>query len=304
MSDKNSKKAFAAWLTICIIWGTTYLAIRIGVRDLPPVLFAGFRWIIAGPILYFILKLRNYKLPDKRDIFHSAIVGLLLLGGGNGFVVFAEQWLPSGLTALLITTGPFWIIGFESLIPSGPKLNRIIFLGLVCGLSGILLIFGDNFAGLFDPTYIKGIWGLMVAVLTWSLGTIYSKYKKVTVHPLMSASIQMIVAGIFLTAFGLGLGEMSVLHFHLDSFLAFLYLLVIGSLIGYGCYIYAVAHLPISFVSTYAYINPLIALFLGWLILDESITLPIILGAAVILAGVALVKKGSTPIKLSLRGTD
>lgn len=298
---KENLRAYIAWASICLIWGTTYLAIRIGVQDLPPVLFAGFRWLIAGPVLLLILKLRGYKLPEKNDIKYLAVVGLLLLGCGNGLVVFAEQWLPSGITALLITTMPFWIVGLESFLPVGHKMNLQIFLGLVLGLSGVVLIFGIDINVLFNSDYLIGVLALMVGVFCWSSGTLYSKYKKVTVHPLMGAAVQMTIAGSALTLLGIILGEPAQLNITQNGLLAFLYLLVFGSFIAYGAYIYAVANLPVSFVSTYAYINPVIALFLGWLILDEKLTIITAIAALIILAGVYIVKKGSDS-KIKLRG--
>ena len=298
MSEKENFRAYIALIAIYIVWGTTYLAIKIGVKDLPPILFAGLRWFIAGPILLIILRLRGIELPKKTDLIHLAIVGLSLLGIGNVFVVFGEQWVPSGLTALLITTTPFWIVGLESLIPKGARINRIIFLGLLLGLGGVALIFGGDINKLFDSSYLVGILAIMLAELGWSAGTVYSKYKKISVHPLMGASIQMIIAGFVLTILGLILGEAADLHFTTESSFAFMYLIVFGSLAGYGSYIYAVAHLPISLVSTYAYVNPIIALFLGWWILGEEISATIVIAAVIILCGVALVKKGSSKPKL------
>ena len=298
MSEKENFRAYIALIAIYIVWGTTYLAIKIGVKDLPPILFAGLRWFIAGPILLIILRLRGIELPKKTDLIHLAIVGLSLLGIGNVFVVFGEQWVPSGLTALLITTTPFWIVGLESLIPKGARINRIIFLGLLLGLGGVALIFGGDINKLFDSSYLIGILAIMLAELGWSAGTVYSKYKKISVHPLMGASIQMIIAGFVLTILGLILGEAADLHFTTESSFAFMYLIVFGSLAGYGSYIYAVAHLPISLVSTYAYVNPIIALFLGWWILGEEISATIVIAAVIILCGVALVKKGSSKPKL------
>ena len=298
---KENLRAYLAWAAICLIWGTTYLAIRIGVKDFPPALFAGFRWFLAGPILIFILKMRGYKLPEFKDIKHLAVVGLLLLGCGNGLVVFAEQWLPSGIAALLITTMPFWIVGLESFLPEGPKINWKIIVGLVMGLSGVVLIFGVDFSVLFNSDYLTGIIALMFGVFCWSSGTLYSKYKKVSVHPLMGASVQMTIAGTALTLLGLILGEGSRLHFTLNGTLAFIYLLIFGSFIAYGAYIYAVANLPVSFVSTYAYINPVIALFLGWIVLDEDMNINIIIAAVIILTGVYIVKKG-TSSKIKMRG--
>ena len=293
MNKEKNTRAYLALLSIYIVWGTTYLAIRIGVEDLPPILFTGLRWIAAGPILLLVLLLKKYKLPNKNDMFHLGVIGLLLIGGGNGLVVFAEQWIPSGLTALLITTVPFWVVGIDALLPQGKKINLTILIGLLLGLVGVVLIFGGDFVRLIDPSYLSGVIGLMFAVLLWSAGTLYSKYKKVTVHPLMGAATQMIIAGIVITVLGLILGEGSKFHFTSSGFYSYLYLVIIGSLVGYGSYVYAIAHLPVSLVSTYAYINPIIALFLGWLILDEEISLWVILAAAVILIGVTLVKKGS-----------
>ena len=301
MSEKENFKAYLALVAIYIIWGTTYLAIRIGVKDLPPILFAGLRWSIAGPILLITLKFRGFGLPKKQELIPLAIVGLSLLGIGNVFVVFGEQWVPSGLTALLVTTVPFWIVGMESLLPKGVKINRIIFSGLLLGLGGVVIIFGGDIEKLFDSSYLGGVMGIMLAVFGWSAGTVYSKYKKINVHPLMGASVQMIIAGVVLTILGLSLGEWGDLHFTTGSFWAFIYLIIFGSLAGYGSYIYAIAHLPISLVSTYAYVNPIIALFLGWWILGEEISVTIIIAAVIILGGVALVKKGSSKPKLKFK---
>jgi drug/metabolite transporter (DMT)-like permease len=290
---RENFRAYLAWVAICLIWGTTYLAIRIGVRDFPPVLFAGLRWLIAGPILIIILKLRGYELPTLKDLKHLAVVGILLLGFGNGLVVFAEQWVPSGLTALLLATDPLWIVGIESLLPSGPRLNLKIVVGVLLGLAGVTLIFGSNLSAILNTQYLIGILGLMLCVFCWSFGTLYSKYKKVSVHPLMGAAVEMAVAGIGLSLLGLIIGESPYLHLTQNGVFSFLYLLVFGSFIAYGSYIYAVANLPVSFVSTYAYVNPVIALFLGWLILDEKLNYTILIGAIIILIGVYIVKKGS-----------
>ncbi len=294
MEKEKNSRALLSLLSIYIVWGTTYLAIKIGVENnLPPILFTGLRWIAAGPIMLMILLLMKYKLPNKNDILHLGISGLLLLGGGNGLVVYAEQWVPSGLTALLITTVPFWVVGLEAMVPAGKRINLTIILGLILGLAGVSLIFGGDLKNLFDPSHIGGVIGLMFAVFFWSAGTVYSKYKKVTVHPLMGAATQMIIAGVVMTALGLIIGEGTGFHFTTSGFYSYLYLVIFGSLVGYGSYVYAIAHLPISLVATYAYVNPIIALFLGWLVLDEQISGWIVLAAVIILGGVMLVKKGS-----------
>jgi drug/metabolite transporter (DMT)-like permease len=290
---KENFKAYIAWIAVCIIWGTTYLAIRIGVADLPPMLFAGFRWIIAGTIFLIYLRMKGEKLPSKEHFFPIAVVGLLLLGCGNGLVVVGEQWVNSGLTALLITTTPFWIVGFESFLPQRQKMNLMIFIGIVLGLAGVSLIFGSHWEDLFDPSYLTGVLSILGAVVAWAFGSVYSKYKKINLNPLMNAAVQMLIAGTGMTLLGIMLGEPSKLYYTSDGLLALGYLILVGSIFGYGSYIYSIAHLPLSLVSTYAYINPVIALFLGWLILDEKLDFIVLIAAVVIIGGVLLVKMGT-----------
>lgn len=294
---KEDLKAFLAWINVCVIWGTTYLVIRIGVQRLPPMLFAGIRWIIAGSIFIVFMKWKGKALPKANEIVHLAIVGLALLGLGNGLVVVSEQWIPSGLTALLLSTVPFGIVGLESLLPKGPKLNLTIITGLIMGLLGVFLIFEGEVKYLLVVENRLGILGIMMAVFFWSLGSIYSKYKKVNVHPLMGASVQMLVAGTAMAIVGISLGELPKINLEMKGFLSLAYLITVGSWVGYGSYIYAIAHLPLSLVATHAYVNPIVALFLGWLILDEELNLQIVIAAVVILVGVSIVRHGSAQRK-------
>jgi drug/metabolite transporter (DMT)-like permease len=296
----ENAKAIIAWLNVCVIWGTTYLVIRIGVGHLPPMLFAGIRWIIAGAIFILFVRWRGEPLPNAKELIHLAVVGLALLGFANGLVVFAEQWIPSGLTALLLTTVPFLMVGLESLLPKGPKLNVTILTGLLMGLAGVCLIFGEDIKYVSDPDNLKGVLGVLGAVFFWSLGSLYSKYVKVDVHPLMGASVQMLIAGIFLSAIGISIGELPRLHLEIKGILSLAYLIIFGSFIGYSSYIYALAKLPLSLVSTFAYINPVIALFLGWIILDEKLNFQIAFAALVIILGVIVVKKGTARLQPSL----
>ena len=263
MTNSNENiKAYFAYAAVCFFWGTTYLAIKIGVTHLPPFLFAGFRWFSAGLLFLIFLLFKGHKLPRPADLMRLAVVAIFLIGIGNGMLNFAEQWVPSGVASLFITTIPFWIVGMESALPTGPKINLRILTGLTLGLIGVVLILGHNWQHLINNTYIKGMIGLLVLVLSWAFGSVYSKYKNVNVHPLLGAALQMIIAGFAQICVGLILGEGSRFHFEEKSILAFSYLLVFGSLVGYSSYIYALAHLPLSFVSTYAYINPVIPLIL------------------------------------------
>lgn len=286
-------KAILAWLNVCVFWGTTYLAIRIGVGHLPPMLFAGIRWTLAGVLFVLFLRWRGQELPQARDFPHLAVVGLALLGVANGLVVFAEQWIPSGLTALILTTTPFVMFGVESLLPKGPRLNWAILGGLALGLTGVGFIFGEDLKYLDDPDNVAGVLALMGAVLFWSAGSLYSKYVRMNVQPLMGAAFQMLIAGIFLCAAGTAAGELPRLRFEVNGLLALGYLVAFGSLAGYTSYIYAVAKLPLSLVSTFAYINPVIALVLGWIVLGERLDWRIALAAGVIFTGVYVVKRGA-----------
>lgn len=294
---KSNFLAYLAWFSTCIVWGTTYLAIRIGVGDLPPWLFAGLRWIAAGTLLLSVLLFMKFKLPRMHELKHLAIVGIALIGIANGLVVYAEQWIPSGLAALIITTLPFWVVGMELALPRGNRINKTTILGVLLGLIGTGLIFRNEFEKLFDADYLTGVMAIVFGMLAWGSGSLYSKSRKFDVHPLMGAAIQMLIAGVLQTIFGLMLGEYDSFIFTQDSFLAFIYLIVVGSIMGYASYIYAIAHLPVSFATTYAYVNPIIALYLGWLVLGEELNLTIGFATVIILIGVLVVKKGTSQTK-------
>ncbi len=291
--QRNNLKAYIAYVNVCIFWGTTYLAIKIGVSHLPPFLFAGSRWLAAGSILLTYLLLTGRKMPDLKNLLHIAVVAVCLIGIGNAMLTFSEQWVPSGLASLFITTIPLWVVGMESVLPSGPKINLRIVIGLILGLTGVFLILGHDWKSLIDSSYFKGTIALFILVISWSFGSVYSKYKKIKVDPLLGAALQMVIAGALQVCAGLALGEGARFSFNEKSFLAFSYLLVFGSIVGYTSYIYALTHLPLSFVSTYAYINPVIALVLGWLVLGEEMSWLIVLAAVVIFTGVAVVKSGA-----------
>ena len=293
---KEKFRAYLAWATVCVLWGTTYLAIKIGVTDLPPLLFAGIRWSIAGPLFLIIIRFKKYAMPRKNELLPLAVMGISLLGVTNGLVVVAEQWLPSGLTALLITTMPFWVIMFEFIFPPHLRINWLMIGGLFIGFIGISILFLGDAKYIFEGEYVLGVLAILVGVISWAGGSLYSKNKKISTHPLVSAGFQMFFAGIAQTTVGLILGEASEFVFTTNSFLAFTYLLFIGGMIGYASYIYAISHLRVSFVATYSYINPIIALFLGWIILDEAIDVSIILSAALVIVGIAMVNNGAKQV--------
>ncbi|MBD0371520.1 MAG: EamA family transporter [Pyrinomonadaceae bacterium] len=295
-SGKEKFKPLAAWAAVCFFWGTTYLAIRVGLETLPPTLFAGLRFLTAGVLLFVIVRAWTHsaRLPKGREWFDQVIIGLALLGVGNGLVVWAEQWVPSGPAALLVATSPFWVMGLERTLREGERLQGRAIAGLLIGFGGLALLVAPNLYGTTGAgaSYLWGMLALQAACASWSVGSVYAKHHPTGVAPLMGAAIQMLVAGAAMTLIGVALGEWNELHFSTRSLSAFAYLIVFGSIVAYGSYTYAVQKLPLSLVSTYSYINPVIAVLLGWLILSEPLGWRVMTAMLVILCGVMMVKSG------------
>jgi drug/metabolite transporter (DMT)-like permease len=292
-STRDSKpaiKAYAAWIAVCFFWGTTYVAIRVAVESYPPALMAGVRFVLAGSALFAFLALRGYAVPGKREIADAAVVGIALLTVANGLVAWSEQWVPSSLAALVVATLPFWMTGIEAALPRGESITARQILGMLIGFAGLLLLLSPDLNSAIDRNFLKGILGLLVAPASWAAGSIYSKYRGVKTDPLMAASLQMTIGGLILLLAGMVLGEHRNLVYDSRGLAAVVYLVIFGSIVGYVCFIYILDKLPSSTVSMYAYINPVIAVILGRLILNERIDFAVIAGTGVILSGVLLVQ--------------
>lgn len=292
MSRRERIIAYCALGAVFFFWGTTYLAIRVGLETLPPTLLAGMRFITAGTVLFiFVRGWRIERLPTGREWLHQAIVGLMLLGVGNGLVVWAEVWIPSGMAALMIATSPFWVAGFERLRSDGERIGLRALVGMLIGFAGlVLLVAPDLFGATLSIGYLVGMAAIQIACASWSGGSVYAKHHHTKVAPLMGAAIQMLCAGVALTLLGTTLGEWRVLHFSPRSLMALAYLTLFGSIVAYGSYIYVVQKLPLSVVSTYSYVNPVIAVLLGWVVLAEPLGWRVMTAMLIILGGVALVK--------------
>jgi drug/metabolite transporter (DMT)-like permease len=287
---KPTLKAYGAWVAVCVFWGTTYVAIRVAVESYPPALMAGVRFVAAGSALFTFLALRGYALPGKREIADAAVVGLALLTVANGLVAWSEQWVPSSLAALVVATLPFWMIGIEAALPGGERITARQVLGVLVGFAGLVLLFSPDLDGGVDSNYLKGIFGLLLAPASWAAGSVYAKYRAAKTDPLMAASLQMTIGGLVLLLAGMALGEYRGLVFDPRGLAAVVYLIVFGSIVGYVCFIYILDKLPSSTVSMYAYINPVIAVILGKVVLNERMDLVVIAGTGVILFGVLLVQ--------------
>ena len=284
-------RALAAYLVVCIVWGSTYLAIRIGVGELPPFLFAGLRFLVAGGLLAALALALGDHLPRRAvDWRTAAIVGVLLLGGGNSFVVWAEQYTASGVASLFVVTVALWMAFFDAVIPGGTgELNWRVVVGLVAGFIGTALLVGASPSALLHAD-LRGPIALTCASASWSLGSVYAKRHPTLSSPYIGAAIQMIVGGAVVTLAGSLLGEWSAWHLTARGAAATAYLVVFGSIIGYSAYVYALHHASPTIVGTYAYVNPVIAVLLGWLILAEPVTARTFLAMALILGAVVWIQ--------------
>lgn len=292
MKGRDKFGAYGAWAAVCFFWGTTYLAIRVGLETFPPTLFAGLRFVIAGALLLFVMsRQRNARLPLGREWFDLGVVGLMLLGIGNGAVVWAEQWVPSGMAALLVATSPFWAAALGRLQGDGERVGVRGLLGMAVGFGGMAMLVGPQLFGAeLNGKYVLGVGIIQVGCFAWQAGSLYSKVRPVGVSPLMASAVQMLWAGVVLTLAGTLIGEWGEMRFSARSAGALAYLIVFGSIVAYSAYMYAIQKLPLALVSTYAYVNPIVALVLGWLVLSERLGWREGGAALVILLGVALVK--------------
>jgi len=286
---QERKLIWAAYISVCVFWGSTYLAIRIGVQELPPLLFAGIRFLIAGGIILGYAALKRLPYPSRAADFKAfSIVGLLLLLGGNGLVVMAEQWVHSGIASLLVATVPLFMALIEFIFIRKERLAWKGWMGLLIGFAGVgVLVMADDLASAVNPL---GALLLIIACLSWAGGSVYSKTLKPTGSVVTHIGIQMLAGGVALTLAGLAAGEASRFHLTPTGIGAMVYLIIFGSLIGYSAYIYLLQKWPAARVGTYAYVNPVIAVLLGALILGEKLTFSVLGATAVILLGVLLVQ--------------
>ena len=286
------RAAYLAWVSVCIVWGTTYLAIRIALESIPPALVGGLRFTVAGAALAAALRARGTPLPAREHWPALALLGLLMLAVGNGLVVWAEQWVPSGIAAVVIASTPFWMAMTEAALPDGERFSPRTLGGMAIGFSGILLLVWPDLTagGEFGRQFVFGMIALQLAEMGWALGTSYSKRQARHGDPLAASALQMLFGGLVMLIVATAAGEWERLSFTPRALAAEIYLIVFGSFAGYSAYIYALKHLPVSTVSLYAYVNPLIAVALGALLLDEPLDARIGMASVLVLIGIAVVR--------------
>jgi drug/metabolite transporter (DMT)-like permease len=283
----------AAFAVVYLVWGSTYLAIRIGVAELPPLLFAGARFLAAGALLALYALARGQRPPrTAREWRLIVVVGLLLLAAANGLVVWGEQWVPSNQAALIAATTALWLAGLGTLGRHGHTLDRETLVGLLTGLAGVVLLLLPR--GGFVLDYLGAQLAILAAGFCWAAGSIYAKHRRPATPPLMSAALQSLVAGAALCAGGLAAGETGRWDWQAGEALAALaYLIVFGSCLAYAAYLWLLHAVRPALLGTYAYVNPLVAVALGGWLLDETLDTLQWLGMLVILLGVVLVSRAS-----------
>ena len=298
IGDGVRARIWIALVTVYIVWGSTYLAIRVVVEaDIPPLLGMGIRFLSASLLLVVFLGAVRGPTAlrvDRRGLLSAGVMGLALLLGGNGLVAVAEQTVPSGLAALIVGAVPLWFVLLR--VASGERPRLLTWAGVLVGFAGIAAIS-------LPRGGIKGVeaWGvalIVVASVSWAFGSYLSPRLRLPKDPLVATTYEMLLGGVFLLIAAAATGElqqMDVAAVGVDGWWALAYLVVVGSIVGYTAYVYLLSHAPLSLVGTYAYVNPVVAVFLGWLILSEPLTGVVIAGGLLVVLGVALVVRGERP---------
>ena len=281
---------WSALIVVYLIWGSTYLAIRFAVQTTPPFLMAAVRFIVSGGFLYALRRFRGDPQPKTREWRSAAIIGSFLLLGGNGGVVWAEQFVTSSLAALLVATIPLWMVLIDAFRPTGHRPGLISLAGILIGFGGVVLLIGSAASGA-DTRSLVGAGVLVLASLSWAMGSLYGRNARLPASQLLATGMEMLAGGTALMLAAIVLGEWSsfeLVAVSRRSALALVYLTVIGS-IAFVAYVWLLRVAPTPLVATYAYVNPLVAVLLGYFLAQEPMTLRTLLAAALIIGSVVLV---------------
>lgn len=288
--DKNLR-LLIAFATLYVIWGSTYLAIRISIETIPPFVMAASRFLLAGTILFVWARLRGAPLPTASHWRSAALIGTLLLLVGNGGVVWAEQRVSSGFAALVVGAEPLWAVVLDWLRPGGRRPSAVVGLGLITGFAGVALLISPGDIG-GETVDLVGAAVLIAATIGWAIGSVQSRHVDTPKAPLMATGINMLAgaAALFIAAaFNGEYARLDPAAISTRSLLAWGYLTIFGAVVGFTAYIWLLRNTTIAKASTYAYVNPVVAVFLGWLVLGEHVGLRTIVAAAVIVAGVVMI---------------
>jgi drug/metabolite transporter (DMT)-like permease len=289
---KDLNKAYIALALVSFFWGTTYVAARVGAQQMPGLFMAGVRQFISGLILVVFFLAKGYKLPGRNELKRISIQGIFLLCIANGLLTWAMEYISGGLAAIIVALVPLFIALFSVWLSSRAKISKWMLAGLIAGFAGVLLIFYDYMGETHQKHFLFGVGLSLISVLSWSFGTVYTSKQKSSVNILFNVGLQMLIAGtIMLIVCGITGKYVNLADTDHASWYALLYLVVFGSLIAYSAYVFAISKLPPTLVSIYAYINPIVAVAFGWLLLQERLNANMLFGTAITLAGIYLVNR-------------
>jgi drug/metabolite transporter (DMT)-like permease len=288
-----NRLAWWSLAAVCFFWGTTYLGIRVALEGFSPALLVATRFLLSGLLILAYALVKGWKMPRGADLWWPAGTGLLTLGVGNYCLSLSETLIPSGLAALFITVAPFWMIGADALVPGGERVRPVALLAMLVGLSGAVMLIGpDAWASGWSGKVVQGFLILQLSCLGWSLGSILQKRRGTRIHPVLMGAVQQLSAGMAFLGICAATGDWNV-EWSARVGWAVVYLALFGSIVAYSAYLYALQHLPVAIVSIYTYVNPVVAVTLGWLFYSEQFGRRELVGMAVIFLGVWLTKKVS-----------
>jgi drug/metabolite transporter (DMT)-like permease len=297
---KELSRAYIALAVVSFFWGTTYIASRIGAQHMPGLFVSGVRQFSSGLILVTFFLVRGYSLPGWNALKRISLQGILLLCIANGLLTWSLEYISSGLAAIIAALVPLFITIFTILLSRCAKITRWMIIGMIIGFGGVLTIFYDYIGQLQNKTFLLGVVMALLSTLTWSFGTVYSSKQKLSVDILFNVGLQMLIAGfVMLIICGLTGKYVNLADTGHASWFALIYLVFFGSLLAYSAYVFAISKLPPAQVSIYAYINPIVAVGLGWLLLQEKMNVSMILGTIITLGGVWLVNREFKKLKTS-----
>jgi drug/metabolite transporter (DMT)-like permease len=293
MVKKDLFVPYMALAAICIIWGTTYLVLRIAVLDFPPFLFVTIRQLIAGSLLIgFMLLTGKANWPDTGHIKRQAVAGFFMITLGNGLVAWAEVLIPSGVAAILCSLMPVVVILINISINKEERPTVPILAGVLLGLVGIIMIFRQHLEAFSRPEYQVGIIMIFIAVLGWAGGSVWIKKRGNDGDAFLNAGLQMFFGGIWLIPCTLAFDDLATVSWTNEAIYSLIYLVLIGSVVAYACYTYVLRKLPMTIVSLYAYVNPIVAVILGWIVLNEKLNMQIGIAILVTVTGIYIVNRG------------
>jgi drug/metabolite transporter (DMT)-like permease len=295
---KELSKAYFALGLVSFFWGTTYIAARIGVQHVPGLFVSGIRQFLSGLILVSFFLIKGKKLPGWTALRKISVQSIFLLCIANGLLTWSVEYISGGLAAIIAALVPLFIALFTVWLSKCAKITRWMLAGLIIGFAGVLTIFSDYLTQLQNKSFLLGVILAILSTLSWSFGTVYTSRQKPPVDVLFNVGLQMLIAGILVLAVcGVTGKYINPVNIGQDSWLALSYLIVFGSLIAYSAYVFVIGKLPPTQVSVYAYINPIVAVVLGWLLLSEKMNVNMIIGTIITLTGVYVVNRESKKVK-------